>query len=66
MAAKRIITIKLTRQEADAIIDAGNAGIADLHDAQDDDSLETADIADAVLNKIGSACVAAGWFEPIS
>jgi hypothetical protein len=58
---KRIITLKLTRKEADALMDVGNAGIADMHDAQDDDSLKTADVADDVLTKLGQAMRIAGW-----
>lgn len=56
---KRSITIKLTKDEADSLLVAGNAGIADLIDAQDDESLETANSADKVLDKIGQAYSAA-------
>lgn len=61
---RRLITIKLTKDEVNAIIDAGNAGIADMHDSQEDRQLEAADVADAVLNKIAHAATAAcpeGW-----
>lgn len=58
---KKVISIKLTRPEAEALMDAGNAGIADLHDAQDDESLETAEVADRALNKIGAAMAEANW-----
>lgn len=60
----RVITIKLTREEADAMMTAGNAGVADLHDAGDDESLDAADIADAVLDRIGQACRLVGWVDP--
>ena len=52
---KRLIAVKFTRAEADALLNAGNRGVADLHDAQDDESLEQADLADAALRKIGQA-----------
>ena len=51
---KRLITIKLTRAEADALIDIGNLGIADAHDSQDDETLDQADIAEAVLHRDGT------------
>ncbi len=36
-------------------MDAGLRGIADLHDGGTDEQLETADVADAVLGKLGMA-----------
>lgn len=62
MGRKRIITLKLTRKEADVLLETGNRGVADLHDAQDDESLEMADIADAILDRLGRAAAAA-WPE---
>lgn len=65
---KRLITIKLTRVEADALINAGNRGIADMHDSQDDDQLEAADVADAILDRIGAAASTAwpeAWKESV-
>lgn len=59
---KRKITIKLTRAEADALINRANAGIADAHDSQEDEYLEEADVCDAVLNRIGAASAEA-WPE---
>jgi hypothetical protein len=55
MPRKRIIILKLTRAEADALIAAGNAGIADMHDSRDDEQLVKADLADRVLDKLGAA-----------
>lgn len=53
---KNFITVKLTRAEVNALIDVGNRGVADLHDSGDDDHLEQADIADAVLTENGAIC----------
>ncbi len=59
MARQRTITLKLTEDEAKAIMDTANSGIADMHDAGDDASLAKADVADAVLNRLGAAMVKA-------
>ncbi len=55
MGTKRIITLKLTQQEAEGLMYAGNRGVADLHDAQGDADLESADWADKALDKLGDA-----------
>lgn len=58
---KRVIHLKLTRAEAEALLDAGNRGVSDLHDAGDDESLAAADWADAALDKLGRAMAEANW-----
>lgn len=50
---KRIITLKLTKIEAEGLMDAGNRGVADLHDSGTDDDLKSADAADLALDKLG-------------
>jgi hypothetical protein len=59
---KRIICLKLNREEADALMDAGNAGIADLIDAQTDEADATAQITERVLGRLGQLMNAA-WPE---
>lgn len=58
---KRVIHLKLTRAEAEALLDAGSRGVSDLHDAGDGESLTAADWADAALDKLGQAMAEANW-----
>lgn len=60
---KRIIHLKLTEAEANALIDAGNSGIADMHDSQEDDQLKTADVVDVVLDRLGQLMRDAKWAD---
>lgn len=55
MARKRVIVIRLTRDEAEGLLNAGNRGVADLIDAQGDEDLEAAEWAEKALNKLGVA-----------
>ncbi len=59
MRRRRIITLKLNKVEAEAMLHTGTAGIADLIDAQDDESLALAEVIDAVMDKLGAAMMAA-------
>jgi hypothetical protein len=52
MSRKRIVCLKLNREEAEALMDAGNAGIADLIDAQTDEAGVTAEITERVLDRL--------------
>lgn len=63
MARKRIVTLKLTRKEVDALMSAANAGIADMHDSMDDEQLDEADVADKVLDRLGQSMRLAGWAD---
>jgi hypothetical protein len=46
---------RLTWLEAEALMDAVNHGIADLHDAGDSESLACADRASRAADKLGAA-----------
>ncbi len=63
MARKRIIWLRLTEKEADALMESANEGIADQHDSQDGYQLETADVTDEILNRLGQAMRDAGWVD---
>jgi hypothetical protein len=57
---KKIVTIKLTEDEALGLMRAGNAGIADLHDDGSDEALDAADHAGTALDRLGRA-MAEAW-----
>ncbi|MFL6113116.1 MAG: hypothetical protein ACJ786_17420 [Catenulispora sp.] len=60
MGRRRVITLKLTEVEAEALMRAGNAGIADLIDEQTDEAEEVRVVADAVMDRLG-ALMADAW-----
>ncbi len=60
---KRKIKISLTRAQAEGLMDAGNRGVADLHDGQEDQGLLAADAADEALNLLGTAMRDAEWTD---
>jgi predicted DNA-binding transcriptional regulator YafY len=60
--SRRKITLRLTEEEAEALMSATNAGIADLIDAQTEEDDAKQEIASKVLNRLGAA-MAEAWPE---
>lgn len=60
---KRAIRLKLSRDEAESLMNRAHAGIADALDSQEDDQLREADVVDALLYRLGQAMREAGWAE---
>lgn len=60
MRRKQYITISLTERQAEALMNAGNRGIADLHDAGGEEDSIAADLALDALDKLGAA-MAKAW-----
>lgn len=60
---RKVLTLKLNRREAEALLAAGNAGVAKLRDADDEASQETADAAGDALFRLGELMTAAGWSD---
>lgn len=52
---KRVITIKLTKDEAEALLEAGIRGCLDFQDDGTEEALTTETYANWALGKIGSA-----------
>jgi hypothetical protein len=61
--ARKIIDMKLNREEARALLDAGNAGVAQLRESDEDADQQTADAAGDVLFRLGELMTAAGWLD---
>jgi hypothetical protein len=58
--ALKTIKLVLTQREAEALLDAGNRGVADLNDVDDDESSAIAEDADLVLGRLGQK-MAEAW-----
>ena len=58
---QKTIKLILTRKEAEALMDAGNRGVADLEDCQDDEADALIEPAERALSRMGTLMREAGW-----
>jgi hypothetical protein len=50
---KKYISLRLTQRQAEGLMNAGNRGVADLHDADSDEDDKAAVAAEEALDKLG-------------
>lgn len=63
MAKRKRIALILTRPEAEALLDAGQAAVAIMQESEDPATLATAEAAEAALYRLEEAMDAAGWLD---